>query len=61
MKKVEAVIRETKFSRVSDALRKLGINDISIEPTPPKLKIAVIVQDEMTSQVVSTIEAAARI
>jgi len=60
MKKVEAIFRESKLAGVRDALIKLGVGDISVEPRSPKVKIGVIVADEIAPRVVSTIESAAR-
>ncbi len=61
MKKVEAIIRESKLEGVKDALAHIGVRDVAVEPhLSSGLKIAVIVSDEITSQVVSTIESAAR-
>jgi nitrogen regulatory protein PII len=60
MKKVEAIIRSSKLDSVRDALAQIGVGDIAVEPYLSKLKIGVIVWDEITSQVVDTIEAVAR-
>jgi nitrogen regulatory protein PII len=60
MKKVEAIIRASKLGGVKDALAHIGVRDVAVEPHLSGLKIAVIVSDEITSQVVNTIESAAR-
>ena len=59
MKKVEAIIRASKLDSVRDALAQIGVGDIAVEPHLSRLKIGVIVADEITPQVVNTIESAA--
>jgi nitrogen regulatory protein PII len=60
MKKVEAIIGASKLDGVRDALAQIGVADVAVEPYLSKLKIGVIVSDEITPQVVNTIESAAR-
>jgi nitrogen regulatory protein PII len=60
MKKVEAIIGASKLEGVRDALAQIGVGDVAVEPYLSKLKIGVIVSDEITPQVVNTIESAAR-
>ena len=60
MKKVEAIIRASKLDRVRDALAQIGVGNLAVEPHLSRLKIGVIVADEITPQVVNTIESAAR-
>ena len=60
MKKVEAIIRTSKLDSVRDALAHIGVSDVAVIPHLSRLKIGVIVPDEITPQVVSTIESAAR-
>jgi nitrogen regulatory protein PII len=60
MKKVEAIIGASKLDGVRDALAQIGVGNVAVEPYLSKLKIGVIVSDEITPQVVNTIESAAR-
>jgi nitrogen regulatory protein PII len=60
MKKVEAIIRESKLANVRDALALIGVGDIALEPYRSKLKIAIVVAADITQQVVHTIESAGR-
>jgi nitrogen regulatory protein PII len=60
MKKVEAIIRVSKLDGIRDALAQIGVSGIAVETHLSKLKIAVIVPEEITPQVVNTIECAAR-
>jgi nitrogen regulatory protein PII len=60
MKKVEAIIRVSKLEGVRDALSQIGVRDVAVESYFSKLKIGVIVSDEITPQVVNTIESARR-
>jgi nitrogen regulatory protein PII len=60
MKKVEAIIRASKLDSVRDALAQIGVGNVAVEPHLSKLKIGVIVSDEISPQVVNTIESAAR-
>ncbi len=71
MKKVEAIIKPFKLNRVKDALLSIGVQDLTVSEVPssdrprgfdflPKVKLQIIVSDELASQVVETIERAAR-
>ena len=60
MKKIEAIIRASKLDGIRDALAQIGVGAVAVEPHLSKLKIAVIVADEMTTEVVNTIEYTAR-
>jgi len=60
MKKVEAIIRASKLDSVRDALAQIGVGDVAVKRDLSKVKIGVVVSDEITPQVVSTIKFAAR-
>ena len=60
MKKVEAIIRASKLSRVRDALARIDVGNVAVKRDVSKVRIGVIVSDEIAPQVVSTIESAAR-
>jgi nitrogen regulatory protein PII len=60
MKKVEAIIRASKLDSIREALAQIGVGAVAVEPYLSKLKIGVIVADEMTTEVVNVIEYAAR-
>jgi nitrogen regulatory protein PII len=60
MKKVEAIIQASKLDNVKDALAQIGVGSVAVEPRLPRVKIGVIVPDEITQQVVNAIESAAR-
>ena len=59
MKKVEAIIRASKLDSVRDALAQIGVGDVAVKRDLSKVKIGVVVSDEITPQVVSTIKFAA--
>ena len=59
MKKVEAIIRASKLDSVRDALAQIGVGDVAVKRDLSKVKIGVVVSDEITPQVVNTIESAA--
>lgn len=64
MKKVEAIIRPFKLDRVKEALAGIGVHGLTVSEVQgfghPKVKLGIIVSDELTAQVVETIERAAR-
>jgi nitrogen regulatory protein P-II 1 len=64
MKKIEAIIRPLKLDGVRKALSSIGVQDLSVSQVSglgrPKLKLAIIVSDELVAQAVETIESAAR-
>jgi len=60
MKKVEAIIRASKLDSVRDALAQIGVGDVAVKRDLSKVKIGVVVSDEITPEVVSTIKFAAR-
>ncbi|HXW84641.1 MAG TPA: hypothetical protein VEJ86_09580 [Candidatus Binataceae bacterium] len=60
MKKVEAIIRESRLNGVRAALARIGVGISAIEPTRSRLKIGVIVEDELVPTVVNTLEGAGR-
>jgi len=65
MKKVEAIIKPFKLDEVKEALSSIGVRGLTVSDVkrsgPPKLKLAIVVSDELVPQVVETIECAARI
>ena len=56
MKKVEAIIKPFKLSKVEAALSNIGVQGLTVS----KLKLEIVVADELVAQVVDTIENAAR-
>lgn len=60
MKRVEAIFKPSKLPAVRDALDQIGVAEIVVEQHRPKVKIAVVVANGLTQQVVRTIESAAR-
>jgi nitrogen regulatory protein P-II 1 len=65
MKKVEAIIKPFKLDTVKDALSSIVIRGLTVSEVKgsggPKLKLAIVVSDELVARVVETIECAARI
>jgi nitrogen regulatory protein P-II 1 len=65
MKKVEAIIKPLKLDEVEEALSSIGVQGLTVSdvkgPGRPKLKLAIVVSDELVPQVVETIECAVRI
>jgi nitrogen regulatory protein PII len=65
MKKVEAIIKPFKLDEVKEALSSIGVQGLTVSgvkgSSGPKLKLAIVVSDELVPQVVETIECAARI
>ena len=64
MKKIEAIIRPLKLDKVRDALSSIGVQGLAVSEVKgfgrPKVKLAIVVADEMVAQAVETIESAAR-
>ena len=64
MKKIEAIIKPLKLDEVRDALSSIGVQGLAVTEVKgfsrPKLKLAIIVSDELVAQAVATIESAAR-
>ena len=64
MKKIEAIIKPLKLDEVRDALSSIGVQGLAVSEVKgfgrPKLKLAIVVADEMVAQAVETIESAAR-
>ena len=64
MKKIEAIIRLLKLDEVRDALSSIGVQGLAVSEVTgfgrPKVKLAIVVADEMVAQAVETIESAAR-
>jgi len=64
MKKTEAIIKPLKLDGVRKALSSIGVQDLAVSQVSglgrPKLKLAIIVSDELVAQAVETIESAAR-
>lgn len=64
VKKVEAIIRPFKLDRVKEALAGIGVQGLTVSEVKgfgsPKVKLGIIVSDELTAQVVETIDRAAR-
>jgi nitrogen regulatory protein P-II 1 len=64
MKKIEAIIKPLKLDRVREALSRIGVQGLAVSEVRglgrPKLKLAIIVADELVAQAVETIESAAR-
>jgi nitrogen regulatory protein PII len=65
MKKVEAIIKPFKLDEVKEALSSIGVQGLTVSGVKgsggPKLKLAIVISDELVPQVVETIECAARI
>ncbi|MFZ0679939.1 MAG: P-II family nitrogen regulator [Candidatus Binatus sp.] len=65
MKKVEAIIKPFKLDEVKEALSSIVMQGLTVSKVErsgrPKVKLAVVVSDELVAQVVDTIERAARI
>jgi nitrogen regulatory protein P-II 1 len=57
MKKIEAIIRETKFQEVKTKLGKLGIRGLTAYEVRPKMKIEIICIEEEVNKVTSSIVA----
>ena len=64
MKKIEAIIKPLKLDEVRDALSSIGVQGLAVSEVKgfgrPKVKLAIIVSDELVAQAVETIESAAR-
>jgi len=64
MKKIEAIIKPLKLDKVREALSSIGVQGLAVSEVRglgrPKLKLAIIVADELVAQAVETIESAAR-
>jgi nitrogen regulatory protein P-II 1 len=64
MKKIEAIIKPLKLDKVRQALSSIGVQGLAVSEVRglglPKLKLAIIVSDELVAQAVETIEIAAR-
>ena len=64
MKKIEAIIRPLKLDEVRDALSSIGVQGLAVSEVQrlgrPKLKLAIIVSEELVALAVETIESAAR-
>jgi len=62
MKKIEAVIRPWKLDDVRTALAGIGVQGLTVnhQPLTAKLRLEVVVGDELTGPVVETIERAGR-
>jgi nitrogen regulatory protein P-II 1 len=64
MKKIEAIIKPLKLDKVRQALSSIGVQSLAVSEMKgrgrPKVKLAIIVADEMVAQAVDTIESAAR-
>jgi nitrogen regulatory protein P-II 1 len=64
MKKIEAIIKPLKLDKVRQALSSIGVRGLAVSEVRglglPKLKLAIIVSDELVAQAVETIESAAR-
>jgi nitrogen regulatory protein P-II 1 len=65
MKKVEAIIKPFKLDEVKEARSSIGVQGLTVSGVKgsggPKLKLAIVISDELVPQVVETIECAARI
>jgi nitrogen regulatory protein P-II 1 len=64
MKKIEAIIKPLKLDQVRQALSSIGVDGLDVSEVRglgrPKVKLAIIVSDELVAQAVETIETAAR-
>jgi len=60
MKKVEAIIKPFKLDGVKEALSGIGVQDLIVSELKGKLKLGIVVSDELVAQAVETIERAAR-
>lgn len=64
MKKIEAIIKPLKLDKVRQALSSIGVQGLAVSELEgfgrPKLKLAIIVSDELVAHAVETIESAAR-
>jgi nitrogen regulatory protein P-II 1 len=64
MKKIEAIIKPLKLDEVRDALSSIGVQGLAVSEEKgfgrPKVKLAIIVADELVALAVETIESAAR-
>ena len=64
MKKIEAIIKPLKLDEVRQALSSIGVRSLAVSELKgfgrPKLKLAIVVADELVAQAVETIESAAR-
>ena len=65
MKKVEAIIKPFKLDEVKEALSSIVMRGLTVSEVKrsgrTKLKLAIVVSDELVPQVVEAIECAARI
>ena len=64
MKKIEAIIKPLKLDEVRQALSSIGVQGLAVSEEKgfgrPKVKLAIIVADELVALAVETIESAAR-
>ena len=64
MKKIEAIIKPLKLDEVREALSSIGVHGLAVSEVEglgrPRVKLAIIVADELVAQAVETIESAAR-
>jgi nitrogen regulatory protein P-II 1 len=64
MKRIEAIIKPLKLDKVREALSSIGVQDLAVSEVRglgrPKVKLAIIVANELVAQAVETIESAAR-
>ena len=64
MKKIEAIIKPLKLDEVRQSLSSIGVQSLAVSEVQrlgrPKVKLAIIVEDELVALAVETIESAAR-
>jgi nitrogen regulatory protein P-II 1 len=60
MKKVEAIIKPFKLDEVKEALSSIGVQGLTVSEVKGKMKLGIVVSDELVAQAVETIERAAR-
>jgi nitrogen regulatory protein PII len=62
MKKIEAIIKPFKLDEVKAALSGIGVQGLKVDEVKglPKLKLEIIVADDLAAQVAETIERAGR-
>jgi nitrogen regulatory protein P-II 1 len=60
MKKVEAIIKPFKLDEVKEALSSIGVQGLTVSEVKGKVKLGIIVSDELVARAVETIERAAR-
>ncbi len=60
MKRVEAIIKPFKLDGVKEALLRFGVRGLTVSEIKGKVKLGIVVSDELVAQAVKTIERAAR-